>query len=94
VQVRVLLDGGNLSDNQSVAIDLKSYGIDVRLDKMPGIAHNKIIIIDNEKVITGSFNFTMAADHRNAENVILIEDANIASVYLRNWHKREKESAR
>lgn len=92
VLVRILLDGGNLSDNQQVLTELLKYGIDVRFDKMPGIAHNKVMIIDNNKVITGSFNFTSAADHRNAENVILIEDANIASIYLKNWKNREKES--
>ncbi len=92
VLVRILLDGGNLSDNQAVLTELQKYGIDVRFDKMPGIAHNKIMIIDNNKVITGSFNFTSAADHRNSENVILIEDANIASIYLKNWINREKES--
>ena len=41
---------------------------------------NHRLIIDSKKVITGSFNFTSAADHRNAENVILIEDTDIASV--------------
>lgn len=35
---------------------------------MPGIAHNKVMIIDQKKVITSSFNFTNAADNRNAEN--------------------------
>ena len=44
VLVRILLDGGNLSDNQQVLTELQKYGIDVRFDKMPGIAHNKVII--------------------------------------------------
>ncbi len=92
VLVRILLDGGNLSDNQQVLTELIKHGIDVKFDKMPGIAHNKIMIIDNNKVITGSFNFTSSADHRNAENVILIEDVNVASIYLKNWKNREKES--
>ena len=59
---------------------------------MPGIAHNKVMIIDNQKVITGSFNFTTAADTKNAENVLLIEDAQLAEQYLINWHKRYKRS--
>ena len=92
VAVRILLDGGNLSDNKQVLADLQKAGIDVRFDKMPGIAHNKVIIIDNNEVITGSFNFTSAADHRNAENVVLIKDPNIASIYLKNWIRREKEN--
>jgi phospholipase D len=54
--VHVLIDGGNLSDNQSVYQELMNDGIDVSFDKMAGIAHNKVIIIDKKKVITGSFN--------------------------------------
>ena len=92
VRVRILLDGGNLSDNQSIYNELIQYGIEVKIDKMPGIAHNKVMIIDQRKVITGSFNFTGAADHRNAENVLLIDDIKIAAKYLENWLKRSKES--
>ena len=38
---------------------------------------------------TGSFNFTNSADKRNAENVIIIDDKNIASQYLQNWISRK-----
>lgn len=92
VKVHILLDGSNLSNNDSIYRELKSYGIDVGIDKMPGIAHNKVMIIDKRKVITGSFNFTAAADNKNAENVVLIDDANIASRYLDNWHERKTQS--
>ena len=92
VKVSILLDGGNLSNNDSVYQDFKNFGIDVFIDKMPGIAHNKIMIIDGKKVITGSFNFTNAADTRNAENVLLIEDENIAAQYLDNWQSRLAQS--
>ena len=81
VKVKILLDGGNLSDNQDV-------GINVYYDKMPGIAHNKVMIIDRKKLITGSFNFTSAADKKNAENVLLIEDTYIAKLYIENWKSR------
>lgn len=90
VAVHVLIDGGNLSDNQSVYQELMDDGIAVFFDKMPGIAHNKVIIIDKKKVITGSFNFTRAADTKNAENVLLIEDTSIALQYLKNWDQRYK----
>jgi phospholipase D len=92
VHVQVLLDGGNLSDNAQIYRDLSSAGIETAFDKMPGIAHNKVMIIDNKKVITGSFNFTAAADSKNAENVLLIEDKNIASLYVQNWIKRKNTS--
>lgn len=43
-----------------------------------------IIIIDETKVITGSFNFTSAADAHNAENALLVEDDRLALEHLRN----------
>lgn len=92
VKVRILLDGGNLSDNKPVLEELKAAGIDVSFDKMAGIAHNKVIIIDKQKVITGSFNFTNAADTKNAENVVLIADTHIAAKYLDNWYKRKRQN--
>lgn len=90
VEVHILLDGGNLSDNDEVFTDLKKAGLDVRYVKMPGIAHNKVMIIDKHKVITGSFNFTVGADRRNSENVVLIDDASIAALYLDNWRSNAK----
>lgn len=90
VRVRVLLDRSNLKDRYSKIQELKRAGIEVSIDKVPGIAHNKIMIIDKSKVITGSFNFTNAADSRNAENVLLIENKDVANTYLKGWHNRRE----
>lgn len=90
VKVMILLDGGNLSDNHDIFEQFKKLGIPIHYDKMPGIAHNKVMIIDRKKVITGSFNFTRAADNKNAENVLLIEDKNLAKLYIQNWQSRAK----
>ena len=49
------------------------------------IDHNKIIIIDGATVVTGSFNFTKAADEKSAENLLVIHDAGIATKYEENW---------
>ncbi len=90
LHVRVLLDKSNLTDKYSQISQLKKSGIDVSIDRVPGIAHNKVMIIDNKIVITGSFNFTNAADKRNAENVIIINNASIAKQYLQNWLSRKE----
>jgi phospholipase D len=50
------------------------------------------MIIDRKKVITGSFNFTKAADNKNAENVLLIEDSELAATYIDNWKSRAKHN--
>ena len=88
VKVQVLLDKSNVSDKWSKMMDLVNANVSVRIDKVSGIAHNKVIIIDVQKVITGSFNFTNAADKRNAENVIIINNKSVAKEYLNNWQDR------
>lgn len=92
VKVRVLLDKSNLQDRYSKMKLLQEAGIDVSIDKVTGIAHNKVIIIDLQKVITGSFNFTKSADSRNTENVIMVNDKEIAGRYLQNWLSRKQKN--
>jgi phosphatidylserine/phosphatidylglycerophosphate/cardiolipin synthase-like enzyme len=70
--------------------DLKTGGVKVWLDGEHGAAHNKVMIIDADgtrpTVITGSFNFTQAAQKHNAENVLLIDgNAALAKAYFDNW---------
>lgn len=89
VEVRVLLDRSNLSQRHSGYSKLREADIETTIDKVPGIAHNKVMIIDEFITVTGSFNFTASADTRNAENVLIIEDKNIAEEYLKNWLYRK-----
>jgi phosphatidylserine/phosphatidylglycerophosphate/cardiolipin synthase-like enzyme len=56
------------------------------------IAHNKVMIIDGETVITGSFNFTKAAEENNAENLLVIHDKKLAELYIKNWREHERHS--
>lgn len=92
VEVKVLLDRSNLSQNYSKMKDLQKVGIEVKIDKVPGIAHNKVMILDEKIVITGSFNFTKNADNSNAENVLIVESAEIAQKYLTNWFSRLRKA--
>ena len=71
---------------------LANSGIPVLIDGKHPIAHNKIIIIDGETVITGSFNFTKQAEEHNAENLLVIHDSGLAQRYLANWHDHEAHS--
>jgi len=92
VKVRVLLDKSNIGAKYSKMRDLRKAGIEVLIDEVSGIAHNKIIIIDGSAVITGSFNFTTSADIRNTENVIIVQNKPLAQKYLQNWHARYEMS--
>lgn len=64
-------------------------GIPVKIDKPPGLAHNKVMIIDSETIITGSFNFTNAAEKRNVENILFIKNKSLAQRYKTQWIARE-----
>ena len=62
-------------------------GVPTYIDAKHAIAHNKIMVIDSHTILTGSFNFTKAAEENNAENLLVIEDAALAKKYTDNWQK-------
>jgi phosphatidylserine/phosphatidylglycerophosphate/cardiolipin synthase-like enzyme len=72
---------------------LHCANVPVRLDGNRGTMHHKVIIIDGETVITGSYNFTSAADKINDENVIIIRNREVAAAYQREFAKRYEEGA-
>lgn len=76
--------GGALTEF-SEYMKLRVEGVDARLDASGGLMHHKVIIIDGRIVITGSFNFTRGADMSNDENVLVIESAEVAREYLREF---------
>tara|TARA_R110000764_G_scaffold26836_4_gene63935 strand:- start:2944 stop:3432 length:489 start_codon:yes stop_codon:yes gene_type:complete len=85
VIVEIILDSSNfLAKKLAFIEELKRLGIKIHKAKVSGIAHNKIMVIDKKKVITGSFNFTESADKRNAENVLIVVDKKLATKYLQN----------
>ena len=89
VNVRVVLDKSQETEKYTSATFLANAGVPVRIDDDFAIAHSKIMILDEETVITGSFNFTKAAEERNAENVLVIRgNKELAKLYLQNWQWR------
>ncbi|MFN7095423.1 MAG: phospholipase D family protein [Burkholderiales bacterium] len=88
VAVKVLVDRSQLTARSSKVSQVLAAGIPIAIDQVPGIAHNKVMIIDDEYVLTGSFNWTAAAEKRNAENLLLIRDPDIHELYRENWEKR------
>ena len=50
------------------------------------------MIIDGKTVLTGSFNFTKAAEFNNAENLLVIQDPVLARKYMANWQAHLQHS--
>ena len=65
----------------------RSSGQDVRLDGNPRNMHHKVIIIDEQIVVTGSYNFSASAEKSNDENTLVVHNAEIASLYLSEFRR-------
>ena len=71
----VVLDKSNQTDKYSAATFLINAGIQPLIDDRHAIAHSKVMVIDAATILTGSFNFTKAAEEKNAENLLVITNA-------------------
>jgi phosphatidylserine/phosphatidylglycerophosphate/cardiolipin synthase-like enzyme len=85
VQVRVLLDAKSDKTNRYVIDLLQDAQVPLRGDGRHAIAHNKVMVIDESVVITGSFNFTNSAETRNAENFLILRSPVLAQRYKQEW---------
>ena len=83
----MILDKKEAMERDSSSSFLHDAGVPTFIDGKHQIAHNKIIVIDGETVITGSFNFTKAAEESHAENLLVIRDAVLAAKYAENWNE-------
>ena len=72
VHVQIILDRSQRKERYSSADFTAHAGIPTYIDAAHSIAHNKVMIIDKGVVITGSFNFTKAAEGNNAENLLVL----------------------
>jgi phosphatidylserine/phosphatidylglycerophosphate/cardiolipin synthase-like enzyme len=92
VRVEVVLDKSNKTAKYSSADFLLNASIPTLIDSAHAIGHNKVMVIDDEIVITGSFNFTKAAEDNNAENLLILRDKALAEKYTANWRLHSAHS--
>ena len=88
VTVQGVFDKDQYHSNAGTEYDtLHNAGLDVWLDGNPRLMHNKVIIIDGQVVITGSYNFSNNAEHSNDENTLIIHNPDIAAKYLAEFQQ-------
>jgi phosphatidylserine/phosphatidylglycerophosphate/cardiolipin synthase-like enzyme len=93
VQVRAILDKENRQPRYTGATYLRNADIPVRIDDRVAIAHNKVMVIDGETTIGGSYNYTKSAEGKNAENVTFTKSVCVAKLYRDNFERRWTASA-
>ncbi len=78
----------NQKDKYSEYEPMKKEGLLVRMDNNSGKIHHKVIVIDEETVITGSYNFSKRAEEQNSENLLIIKgNKDIAQAYLNEFNR-------
>lgn len=98
VDVQVIVDHDQDRDVATTQVGyLVAEGVPVWLDAQHLAAHNKVMVIDSGRpeaaVITGSFNFTHAAQYRNAENLLILRgNPVLTEAYAANWRRHRAHS--
>jgi phospholipase D len=98
IEVKVKMDREQ-GENEygSPTVDkLEDNDIDIQLIEMPRYRHmhNKFIIVDERYVLTGSYNFPNAATKDNYENVVLIDDEDVAKLFVLEWERIKDKKAK
>jgi hypothetical protein len=93
VKVEVVLDKSNVTAKDSGAAFLRNMGIVPLIDDKHAIANSNVILVDNRVIITGSFNFSPAAEESNSENLLLLRNhARLLAQYLENFRRHQTHS--
>jgi phosphatidylserine/phosphatidylglycerophosphate/cardiolipin synthase-like enzyme len=83
VKVLGVFDSDMVASNTGTDYEwLVSTGLPVCMDGEAGLMHNKVIVVDEEVVITGSYNYTNSAEKYNDENIVILHNRALANLYL------------
>jgi phosphatidylserine/phosphatidylglycerophosphate/cardiolipin synthase-like enzyme len=93
VKVEVILDKSERQEGYTPAVMLIQSGISVYLDGAHNVMNNRFLIIDRATLATGSFSLNKASDDMNAENLLITQSVDLATLYRENWltHKKHSE---
>jgi len=93
VPVRLVHDQQGASSPTWKGRELAAAGGEVVLDGKHRIMHDKyLVLIGSRKVVTGSFNWTVSAETSNAENLLVITDRNLMSLYQTDWNVHQNHA--
>jgi len=87
LDIRVVIEESQANVTGSVYQMLVDANITVAMDGNPYLMHHKVAIIDGRIVITGSYNYSQSAEDRNDENLVVIDDEEIARLYEQEFQR-------
>jgi phosphatidylserine/phosphatidylglycerophosphate/cardiolipin synthase-like enzyme len=92
VDVQIVLDRSVPTERNSALPTLLASDIPYRIDRTHHIAHNKVILVDDSWVETGSFNYSPNAENFNGENAIICQSVEAYKAYREDWEKHWEHS--
>lgn len=88
ISVRGVMDEDQgLSNTGTELAPFRAAGLDVRADGNPGQMHEKVLIIDREVVVVGSYNFSRSASESNDENLLIVHDPAFAGLFAEEFER-------
>ena len=92
LSVVVMTDAKAARSARNRAGVLHKAGIVTYVDDKHATMHNKVMLVDRDRVITGSYNYTKKADRKNAENILILVDKELRDRYFENWQQHLEHS--
>lgn len=87
VHVRIITDDGKIFDKGSDIMPLFKKGINIRIDSDKSLMHHKFVIVDNMKLLTGSYNWTRTGADVNNENMLITTNNKIVRAYKKEFKR-------
>ena len=87
VKVRILLEDSRKNEQGGEFTFLSDGGVQTKSVTEDKLFHHKFVVIDGSLTITGSYNWSDAADTRNFENVVFVSCEEIADRYVKEFEK-------
>lgn len=88
VLVQGVMEAEQVRSNVGSEYDFfRRSALEVRLDGNPNSMHHKVLVIDERFVVAGSYNFSANAEDSNDENLLILENARLAALYLGEFER-------
>ncbi len=88
VTVAGVMETDQVKSNVGTEFDsFRIAGLNVKQDGNSGLMHHKVMIIDSQIVVMGSYNFTASAEDTNDENLIVIYNPEIAGQFMQEFQR-------
>ena len=87
VDVKGVFEKVGSSTDSAELRTLHCAGVPARRDGNPSFLHHEVVIVDERIVMTGSLNFSTSAETKNDENVLIIDNPEIAALYMQEFER-------